>query len=232
MKSVDEWSREFDILYSNITSNQAPGLLPYEKSKFLTRAQEAVVVMIYNGTVRNSFEETEEMTVYLDPLVAQKSCAVATGIALPKVSSSSKIYKLPDDLFFRTLELCKLNDPECGLVDAIVVPVTQDEYWRTSRNPFKGSNKRRVLRLSYGESKEQSGVYSDTGYSELVSDIPIASYTVRYIKRPEPIILEDLSADGFSINGETAPKTCKLHEGLHQMILIEAVKAAKAVWAS
>lgn len=232
MKTCDEWSREFDILYSNITSNQAPGLEEYEKSKFLTRAQEAVVVMLYNGTLRNSFEETEEVTVYLDPLVAQKTCPVATGLTLPKVSSLSKVYKLPDDLFFRTLEICKLNDPECGLVDAIVVPVTQDEYWRTSRNPFKGANRRRVLRLSYGESREQAGVYSDTGYSELISEIPVASYTVRYIKRPDPIILEDLSGDGFSINGKTAAMTCKLHEGLHQMILTEAVKAAKTVWAS
>lgn len=32
-----EFSDEFDVLYNNISSNQAPGLDEYEKSLFLTR---------------------------------------------------------------------------------------------------------------------------------------------------------------------------------------------------
>ena len=35
-----EVSNEFDILYNNVTSNQAPGLDEYEKSVFLTKAQD------------------------------------------------------------------------------------------------------------------------------------------------------------------------------------------------
>lgn len=41
--TVEEFSDQFDILYNNITSNQAPGLDEYEKSIFLTRAQEDIV---------------------------------------------------------------------------------------------------------------------------------------------------------------------------------------------
>ena len=33
-----EFSTEFDVLYNNITSNQAPGLNEYEKSIFLLHA--------------------------------------------------------------------------------------------------------------------------------------------------------------------------------------------------
>ena len=38
-----EMSNEFDILYNNITSNQAPGLDEYEKSVFLTKAQDEII---------------------------------------------------------------------------------------------------------------------------------------------------------------------------------------------
>jgi len=36
--TVTEMSNEFDILYNNIMSNQAPGIDEYEKSVFLTKA--------------------------------------------------------------------------------------------------------------------------------------------------------------------------------------------------
>ena len=39
-----EFSNEFDVLYQNIASNQAPGLDAYEKSVFLTMAQEQIVL--------------------------------------------------------------------------------------------------------------------------------------------------------------------------------------------
>lgn len=41
--TTNEFSNEFDVLYNNITSNQAPGLDEYEKSVFLTRAQDDIV---------------------------------------------------------------------------------------------------------------------------------------------------------------------------------------------
>lgn len=41
--TCEEFSNEFDILYNNVMSNQAPGLDEYEKSVFLTRAQDDIV---------------------------------------------------------------------------------------------------------------------------------------------------------------------------------------------
>lgn len=40
---LQQVSLEFDILYNNITSNQAPGLNVYEKSLFLTKAQDELI---------------------------------------------------------------------------------------------------------------------------------------------------------------------------------------------
>lgn len=229
MKTVEEWSAEFDMLYNNITSNQAPGLTEYEKSKFLTDAQEAVVVMLYNGTARKSFEETEEITNYLSPLV--KQAAITNTVEKPHVVTGTKIFALPSDMLFRTLELCTVNSGDCGDVTANVVPVTQDEFWRTIRNPFKGANERRVLRLSFGEYANSVSGNNKTDYSELYSTFDIKDYTVRYIKRPEPIILCNLE-EGLAIRGKTTPATCKLDEALHLTILAEAVRMAKAVWNS
>ena len=43
-----EFSNEFDVLYNNITSNQAPGLDEYEKSVFLTKAQDEIIKAYFN----------------------------------------------------------------------------------------------------------------------------------------------------------------------------------------
>ncbi len=47
-KLNNEFSSEFDVLYNNITSNQAPGLDDYEKSVFLTKAQDEIVKDYFN----------------------------------------------------------------------------------------------------------------------------------------------------------------------------------------
>ena len=180
MKNTNEWSLEFDQMYQNITSNQAPGLTEYEKSVRLTRAEWDIIVMLYKGSLGKSFEETEELTHYLNYLVAQyESSSPVSGV--PHIVSGSKVFELPDDMLFRTLEICRIAKEGCGSVDAVVVPVTQDEYWRTSRDPFKKQNANRVLRLSYGSSEEFSTGLYNSQYSELVSDFPIEAYIVRYV---------------------------------------------------
>lgn len=227
MKTCEEWENGFDLLYQNITSNQAPGLNAYEKSVFLTEAEYSIVIALYNGSLRNSFEETEELTSYLATLVSQKDCE--PGLLSTHIVEGSNVFELPKDLLFITLEMCTVSVDGCGNRPAVVVPVTQDEFWRTYRDPFKRHNKDRVLRLSYGM---YGGLDPHTmRFSELVSSNAITKYTVRYLKKPEPIILCNLE-DGLSIDGETQAKTCKLNEHLHQAILEEAVRRAKAVWIS
>lgn len=41
--TAQEFNDSFDVLYNNITSNQAPGLDSYEKSVFLTKAQDEII---------------------------------------------------------------------------------------------------------------------------------------------------------------------------------------------
>lgn len=227
MKTCEEWSLEFDLLYNNIVSDKAPGLEEYEKSVFLTRAQEAIVVALYKGTLGDAFESTEEVTDYLGTLVKTAECAEKETDQ--KLSDKSYVFRNPDDLLFRTWETATITTG-CGDMIAPVVPVTQDEYWRTVRDPFKKQNERRVLRLSWSLNEDSFSNYQDKNdYSELVSDYPVTKYKLRYLSRPEPIILVDLE-DGLTINGKNKKMTCKLDEALHQTILAEAVRMAKVTW--
>lgn len=235
MKNITEWSVEFDLFYNNLMSNQAPGLNEYEKSAFLTRAEENVVLQLYNGSARESFEGSEEITKYLSQLVKQANGVLDTDSDRIHIVSDSKVFRLPSDLLFRIFENCTITiDAEQSITASVVViPVTHDEFWRTRRDPFKWDGKTRVLRLTYSENYVNSVTgFSDKEYSELISKYPIESYTVRYLSKPSPIILTDLSGTGLSINGETTPQACTLPEVLHHTILTEAVRLAKSAWSS
>lgn len=221
--TTQEFSTEFDILYNNISANTAaPGVNEYEKSVFLTQAQEALVLSIYNGQFNeDSFESTEEVSDYINTLVRQSK--ITDTIKGNGISENSVFYKLPTDLWFITYESVILRDESLGCKngqEVIVKPVTQDRYYSISKNPFRRANDRRVLRLLYEDK------------IELISKYKIESYLVRYLSKPEPIILEDLSSYGVTINGKTKITECKLNPVVHRLILNKAVQLAKSIWAS
>lgn len=54
--TCEEFSNEFDILYNNIMSNKAPGLDEYEKSVFLTRAQDDIVKRYFTAKGNKDIE--------------------------------------------------------------------------------------------------------------------------------------------------------------------------------
>lgn len=220
--TTQEFSIEFDILYDNIMSNKAPGLNEYEKSIFLTQAQESLIMDIYTGRYNGgSFEDTEEVTSYLNALV--KEINITSGIEASGITEHSTLYQLPSDLWFITYESVTFDDSNLGCKDGstvIVKPITQDEFYSISRNPFRGAGSNRVLRLMK-DSK-----------SEIISKYNIKSYYVRYISKPSPIILEDLTKYGVSINGITDVTECKLSLPSHRIILNRAVQLAKALWSS
>ena len=132
------------------------------------------------------------------------------------MGSKSIFFTLPSDLWFITYESVKASDSDCEALSSVdVVPVTQDEYNKVRKNPFRGANNRRALRLDLAD-----------GVVEIVSTYTVSSYYLRYVRRPKPIILTDLSGTGLTINEETQPMTCELHEVLHPRILDGAVSMA------
>ena len=214
--TTEEFSNEFDVLLENYSSNIK--LNEYEKSVFLTKAQEEAVISLYNGKnpTKDSFERTEEIRRYLSSLVktyeTEDKEEYSTGL-----SDYSAFFKLPDDLWFITYESVNLSKEELGCMDnkdITVIPITQDEYHRIKRNPFRGTNKRRALRLDLSNK-----------VVEIISKYNVESYLVRYLSRPAPIILTDLT-DNLSINDISVKTECELNPVIHRAILERAVKLA------
>lgn len=222
--TTQEFSNEFDVLYNNIMSNQAPGLDEYEKSVFLTKAQEEIVIGTYNGKNQfgDSFESTEEIRRYLSSLIKTYT-TTDKKVEYTGLSKSSVFFELPDDLWFITYEAVNLKDDGLGCINGeniSVIPITQDEYHRIRKNPFRGTNERRALRLDLNNK-----------VVEIISKYNIEKYLVRYLSRPTPIILTDLT-DNLSINGISVKTECELNPVIHRAILERAVTLAKISWAS
>lgn len=210
-----EFSNEFDVLYNNIRSNLAPGIDEYEKSVILTQAQEGLIIDLYSGRLGDSFESSEEVRSYLRSLIKVYN----TNTKLPQmkgVTDNSVFFELPEDVWFILYESVNFNTTECKSIN-VVIPVTQDEVYKTLNSPFRGPTKKRVLRLDYGNN-----------IVELLSSYDIDNYTVKYLARPQPIILQDLEA-GLSINGESKQSECKLNQNLHRAILERAIKIASSI---
>lgn len=223
--TTEEFSNEFDTLLNSYSTIEAFGktlstieLDEYEKSVFLTNAQEEIVIDMYNGknSFGDSFERTEEIRRYLSDLIKTYT-TTDKKVGYTGLSKSSVFFELPDDLWFITYESVNLKDDGLGCMSGegiSVIPITQDEYHRIRKNPFRGTNERRALRL------DLSGKVV-----EIVSKYNVESYLVRYLSRPTPIILTDL-IDNLSINGISVKTECGLNPVIHRAILERAVRLA------
>lgn len=214
-----EFSNEFDTLLNSYSKDTQFGkvdsfaLDEYEKSQFLTTAQEQLVLEYYSGRNQygESFEQSEEVRRYLSSLYKTEELEESDVSGLKKLDSKSKFYSLPEDLLFITLEEVLLEN-SCGEFIS-VQPITQDQYNKTINNPFRGPSRNRAIRLDY-----------NSNIVELISSKEISKYLMKYVSKPEPIILEDL--EGLTINGISNKTECNLHPSLHRSILNRAVKLA------
>lgn len=217
-----EFSEGFDTMIAAYASSQGAlyGLLSfdeYEKSIFLTRAQEEVVKSLYT----DSFEKTEAIRRQLDELVDTTNIDLDTE----ELNSGDDLYHtikeldLPD-LWFIVMEQAISGDSDKKCENQIlmdIVPVTHDEYIKVVKNPFRGPSKKRVLRLDVGEKR-----------IHLVSKFPLRTYIIHYLQKPCPIVLVDLEDDGLSIEGAIHESECRLSSSIHQEILARAVQLAIA----
>lgn len=66
---------------------------------------------------------------------------------------------------------------------------------------------------------------------ELIGNNPLkGTYTLRYVRKPNPIILADLSEIDMSIDGKQNITECELPSNMHREILQRAVELAKAYY--
>lgn len=214
---VQELSNLFDTLLQPYITKDVSGeqntlaFDEYEKSIFLTKAQEQIVLELYQ-----KLEQSEENRKYLSNLIKTGNYVPVGEQDDTLINNTFKSYKveIEDSVLFMIYEQCTLSDENNCINGRIVsvVPTIHDDLDKVLKNPFKSPNNRKVIRLDFDNK------------IELISKYNISNYKVRYLKRPNPIILvklEDLNIDKKQevSNGETNPI-------LHERIVQRAVQLA------
>lgn len=221
-----EFSNQFDVLYNNVMSNQAPGLDEYEKSVFLTKAQNELVLSYFNpkgnkfvegfdGSARRQIDFSMLMEVYTD------SSPTAGGNYDPRTSGVVKV-SLPNNVLVFVNESLQVTR-NGNTVNLTVLPINYLEYSRQMSKPLKRPTHYQAWRLSTGTATAKFDIIA--GY-----DDTITKYTARYVKRPRPIILADLSPEGLSIEGISTETSCELDPIMHNDVLQRAIELAKAAY--
>ena len=291
MKRLSEFDNQFDVLYNNITSNQAPGLDLYEKSSFLTKAQNELVKNYFDpnskgNSLGKGFDESAIRQMDFSNLLESIEKAPINDI--PVIDHRAKVYELPTNVFIIINEEIALKGGITSYTETIyytwngdswlgstsiaddvtikgtissvselpkteltigdiyavavsinnsttlatrqVIPISFQEYMRLMSKPFKEPLKRQAWRLMTkgGTANKIEIILPSTDLTKY----PIRNYVIRYVRKPKPIILTDLSDYGdLTIEGQSSASMCELNESTHDAIIQRAVELAKIAWA-
>lgn len=218
-----EFSNGFNVLYNNIMSNAAPGINEYEKSVLLTKAQDEILKNYFNpqgNKYQEGFDGSAKRQIDFSGLISVADCASQSGTGF---DLRAKIYRMPEDVF---LIINETLTTDTGVKQ--VVPISFDEYSRLMSKPYKEPLKYQAWRLVTEGSGNENVIVEVIPHSgETVS-----KYTVRYVRRPKPIVLVDLASEygDVSINGVSTISECELNPPIHEEILQRAVELAKIVY--
>ena len=283
-----EQSQIFDTLYNNTGSNQAPELDDYEKSIFLTKAQDEIVKNHFTAVSNpkgqgfdDNFKRQSEFAPLMDTVNLQPITDESTLKNIQKIDQRSIIYIFPADYFLsvneelnetvstmpesNTHELDPLNpsnnhDTLPGQVSPksigqssisqrkvlyqyIVNPIRYSEYKRQMLKPYQYPVKRTAWRLFNGTVDITAPTSTDETREETRLVVEIIGnfhtdnpkYQLRYVKKPKPIILVDLTSEQYKeldlkINGETQQTMCELGADAFHEVMQRAVELAKNSW--
>ena len=217
--NVQEFSNSFDTLLQPYIAKESfseqnnLAFDEYEKSIFLTKAQEQIVLELYQ-----ELEQSEEVRKYLSNLIKTDNYVPVGEQDETLINNNFKSYKVEvsNDILFMIYEQCTLSDENNCINNKIVsvVPTIHDDLDKVLKNPFKSPNNRKVIRLDFDNK------------IELISKYSISNYKVRYLKKPNPIILIALE-DNLSINnGDTKVSNGETNPILHERIVQRAVQLA------
>lgn len=216
-----EMKDEFLVLYDKITNFAAPGYEDDEISRFLSKAQERIVLHDYNpqgNKYQQGFEQTEQRRKDLQELVPPE-VACTPSVLQTGVLPNATFFDLPIDCLYALGEEVTIGHPTDTCMNGKrigVKPITQDEYRINRKNPFKkpfaSNNDGVTWRLDRNIRRH-----------ELITDgiFTITTYHLSYLKKPNPIII-----GANIIEGITGPQNCQLNTILHRRIIDEAVNIA------
>lgn len=148
--SIQEMSDQFDVLWNNVSSNQAPGLNEYEKSVFLTKAQSQLVKEYFNSrldSVGGGFDGSQKRQYDFSVLIKTEELQEVTNFIvnqspIGKIDRRSEVFLFPIDYFLTVNEI--LSDSRWQYS---VLPIDYAEYQRLMLKPYSLPVKRAAWRL-------------------------------------------------------------------------------------
>lgn len=227
-----EMSDTFDILYNNITSNQAPGLNEMEKSVFLTKAQDEVIKNYFvpeGNPHQKGFDDSQKRQIDFSMLINVNKLTPSSTEGKDCLDPRAYTYNLPSDIMFIINESLYLDDTKTKIRQ--VIPISYDEYTRLMSKPYKEPLRYQAWRLMSQTSNVPVAEVILNSSDKKVSSSP--TYVVRSVKRPNPIILVDLEesfGEDLKIHGKSEETPCELDPSIHEEILQRAVELAKIAW--
>ena len=141
--TVQEFSDQFDVLYNNITSNQAPGLNEYEKSVFLTKAQDEIIKNYFSpkGNLKqDGFDGSPKRQADFSSII--ETATLQIGDSTSRFDQRSIVYRMPSNLFISLNEQLMVNNNPFT-----IVPISYQEYDRLMSKPYKYPPKHMAWRL-------------------------------------------------------------------------------------
>lgn len=228
--TAEEMDNEFDVLYNNITSNQAPGLNAYEKSIFLTKAQDEILKNYFNpkskgNLTQEGFDSNQKRQIDFSSLMYSYSTSNVQEDGTFDTRDGVKSVILPKNILFIVNEFVEVTRSNKD-IKLQVIPISFEEYTRLMSKPYKRPLKYQAWKLITNY-PTAGGISADiiVGPADKINE-----YSMRYVKKPNPIIVDNL--EDLAINTESNTKDCELDPILHEEIVQRAVELAKAAWTS
>lgn len=140
-----EMSQRFDVMFNNLTSNQAPGLNEYEKSVFLTKAQDQLVNEYFNirtDGAGGGYDGNQKRQYDFSSLVKVATLDSANIADTEKLDKRSKVFLFPSDYFLAVNELISDDRYQYN-----VIPLSYGEYSRLMMKPYAYPVKKGAWRL-------------------------------------------------------------------------------------
>ena len=252
--TTQEFSNTFDTLLNSYNSQGMFGeqaskgeivLDEYEKSVLLTQAQDIILKQYFEGVgVNGGFDDSSRRQVDFSNLITVEEITKEENPVLTPYDERSLIYKTPTTETGKAKVLYMLNEKIVVSTTSgqpavttkrqyVVVPINYKEYDRQMSKAYAQPLKKQAWRLF--QDNGPSGNSTIDLYSEIIpvensivnGEIP--KYKIRYIRRPQPIILTNLDfvtqAD-LEIDGVKTISECELNPIIHMDILNKAVELA------
>ena len=150
---------------------------------------------------------------------------VEISTSIEEFNTNGCLFKLPTDILVILNERLVVTNGN-KRKEYVVVPLNYREYDRMQSKPYSQPLKKQCWRL-FNNIKGFDTLSEVIPIWDVIKDTSDVEYKLRYIRRPQPIVLVNLP-DDLEIDGVNVETPCELNKILHMDILNKAFELATA----